>query len=1107
MAVGDYADMDVTMGESGYELNLTESGKVEHPSWLPPHMANQDTLTDIIDSQSNISHMSMDTSVALHQFDRSRHGTSPGTPTFSTSPEVTEGDITEDVHIKHEENFEMEIDDMENHEHTNGDESGEYNGEASGSPQDQLLQEPERQNDVPSPAKKRRISSKTPQLKFTDFRSRTSINSEELPREELARQGIEAALSSRLNPYTMHHEEYRMLRPHLSRSHVTTYLNIRNRILRLWVRNPLVSVTPEEAAGCAPSDRFLSLAQVAYDWLVRRGYINFGCVEIPDFTVMTKRLPKITKRRRRIVVIGAGMSGLGCARQLEGLSNHYRQSWTSKGEEPPEVVVLEGRARLGGRIYSIPLKDQDGPPCYTSGIPSTARATAETGAHIITGFDHGNPLNMLVRGQLAIPYYALKDNSRLYDVDGRIVDQKRDRMAQKLFNDVLERASAFRHKLSNPKTVDGDRDAIEAGKDGSDDTILTIAQEEEGVDGSESKPSPPRQQSAQVPIGTDKLTGKAFMAPGEPTNAPPVEKAESIGFEAAQGEQRPRELNLDEVAHAKQFPTLGEVMDEGVRQYHELMNLTPQDLRLINWHFANLEYANAAKVSELSLGGWDQDGGNEFDGEHTQVIGGYIQVPRGLYQAPNELDMRTRKAVSKIVYSSSSNPRNADDWGAEITCADGEVVSCDYVVSTVPLGVLKTNSIAFEPALPDWKRNSISKLGFGLLNKIILVFKEPFWDVDRDMIGLLRDTLNPSSPKQEDYAANRGRFYFFWNCIKTTGRPVLIALMAGDAAHQAEARTDDELTLEVIQQLAQMFKQSAGTLPKPVETIVTRWGKDKFARGTYSYVAPEAHSDDYDNMAKQVGNLYFAGEATCGTHPATVHGAYISGLRAAGDVVDDMLGPIEIPLPLVPDAIKVEPTVREPAVLPAVAIRPPSAPLSNGETDTERQTRLQGIENEILGTILDKLGPRPDKPEKAGANPFLLFSKDKWAECKAECDSQTQAIRKDPTAKASRNEVRAALGKMWRESSEEVKKPYIELTQENRANNKDAKTIFKDRLENWDAAAIALRREYIREHPNALSHDEEQNMWVALGVVGAGERRAKVESGLADAYNADSLPM
>jgi hypothetical protein len=44
-----------------------------------------------------------------------------------------------------------------------------------------------------------------------------------------------------------------------------------------------------------------------------------------------------------------------------------------------------------------------------------------------------------------------------------------------------------------------------------------------------------------------------------------------------------------------------------------------------------------------------------------------------------------------------------------------------------------------------------------------------------------------------------------------------------------------------------------------------------------------ASGEDYDAIAKPVGNsLFFAGEATNRYHPATVPGAYLSGVRAAG---------------------------------------------------------------------------------------------------------------------------------------------------------------------------------------------------------------------------------
>ena len=48
------------------------------------------------------------------------------------------------------------------------------------------------------------------------------------------------------------------------------------------------------------------------------------------------------------------------------------------------------------------------------------------------------------------------------------------------------------------------------------------------------------------------------------------------------------------------------------------------------------------------------------------------------------------------------------------------------VIVTVPLGCLKAGDIAFDPPLPEWKTDAISKLGFGNLNKVSL---HPICDV------------------------------------------------------------------------------------------------------------------------------------------------------------------------------------------------------------------------------------------------------------------------------------------------------------------------------------------------------------------------------------------
>jgi len=75
-------------------------------------------------------------------------------------------------------------------------------------------------------------------------------------------------------------------------------------------------------------------------------------------------------------------------------------------------------------------------------------------------------------------------------------------------------------------------------------------------------------------------------------------------------------------------------------------------------------------------------------------------------------------------------------------------------------------------------------------------------------------------------------------------------------------------------------------VPDPLQSVCTRWGTDSFSLGSYSHVAVGASGDDYDILAESVGDgrLFFAGEATTRRYPATMHGAFISGLREAANI-------------------------------------------------------------------------------------------------------------------------------------------------------------------------------------------------------------------------------
>lgn len=80
---------------------------------------------------------------------------------------------------------------------------------------------------------------------------------------------------------------------------------------------------------------------------------------------------------------------------------------------------------------------------------------------------------------------------------------------------------------------------------------------------------------------------------------------------------------------------------------------------------------------------------------------------------------------------------------------------------------------------------------------------------------------------------------------------------------------------------------SSRSFPVPTQWAVTKWSTDPFAMGTYSFLKVGSSPDDRDTLAEPIGDrIFFAGEATNGDYPATVHGALLSGRRAANEVMD-----------------------------------------------------------------------------------------------------------------------------------------------------------------------------------------------------------------------------
>ncbi|XVF23532.1 hypothetical protein REPUB_Repub13aG0046600 [Reevesia pubescens] len=123
------------------------------------------------------------------------------------------------------------------------------------------------------------------------------------------------------------------------------------------------------------------------------------------------------------------------------------------------------------------------------------------------------------------------------------------------------------------------------------------------------------------------------------------------------------------------------------------------------------------------------------------------------------------------------------------------------------------------------------------------------------------------------------------NYATVAGGPLLLALVAGEAAHRFETLPPTDAVTQVLQILKGIYEPQGIIVPEPLQ-LCTRWGGDPFSLGSYSNVAVGASGNDYDILAESVGNgrLFFAGEATTRRYPATMHGAFLTGLREAANM-------------------------------------------------------------------------------------------------------------------------------------------------------------------------------------------------------------------------------
>jgi polyamine oxidase len=256
-----------------------------------------------------------------------------------------------------------------------------------------------------------------------------------------------------------------------------------------------------------------------------------------------------------------------------------------------------------------------------------------------------------------------------------------------------------------------------------------------------------------------------------------------------------------------------------------------------------------------------------FGFRNFQLVEGYSSLVRSIAEPLGDR-IRTNVPVTGVRVESDGVRVLARPTGG----AEGVELSASTAVITVPLGVLKTGSIRFDPPLPAAKQGAVERVGFGNAFALQLRLRG----------GTMRQRL--------------GDFGVLWGDTSTSfrrprgplsqGDDILTAFTTGREARRRAALADPDLIEATLGEWESIAPRDA-RLGRVVGSVVHRWPTDPFVGGGYSFFPPGSSLEDRRILAAPVGGrLFFAGEATdLAGGSATVPGALRTGERAADEAI------------------------------------------------------------------------------------------------------------------------------------------------------------------------------------------------------------------------------
>lgn len=247
-------------------------------------------------------------------------------------------------------------------------------------------------------------------------------------------------------------------------------------------------------------------------------------------------------------------------------------------------------------------------------------------------------------------------------------------------------------------------------------------------------------------------------------------------------------------------------------------------------------------------------------------VGGYSRLARAMASSS---DVRLNLRVQRV----QVRPDGVTVFADNLAGAGSIPVQFQgsHVIVTLPLGVLKAGSVAFDPPLPASKQGAIARVGMGHFEKVAMRFDTPFWQAGTpSKTHLYYVTKNTQFPTE---------YSFFLDYQTFIGQPALVGVVNAAFAEEFVKKTPTQIRARVMEILREVYGPS---VPEPTDIALSGWGADEFAMGSYSFLPVGAKPEDMDELGAPVGErMLFAGEASYKQRYGYADGALSSGLREA----------------------------------------------------------------------------------------------------------------------------------------------------------------------------------------------------------------------------------